>query len=107
MRINANIYSQKKAWGGQAATKYLDVIKREIGRIKPRIIYLFNHTKQLTASIALANCAKLINPDCITVMGGLGCRRPMAEAILNISLSIDYIFTNEPESEFPAFSRAL
>ncbi|MFX1511265.1 MAG: RiPP maturation radical SAM C-methyltransferase [Promethearchaeota archaeon] len=87
---------------------YLNEVVNLILKEKPKIVGFSTIFHQTCASIAIANNLKKVNPDLITVLGGGNCSKPMGEALLEISPSIDYIFSGEADTEFLKFcSRIL
>lgn len=59
--------------------------------------------QQTSASIALLNRIKRLRPETITVIGGANCEGEMAEGIASLGAEIDFIFSGESETSWPAF----
>lgn len=58
---------------------------------------------QTCSSVAILNKVKEKYPDKITIIGGANCDGEMAEAIVELSDKIDYVFSGECETIFPKF----
>lgn len=63
--------------------------------------------EQTTASIALLNQIKQFRPDTITLLGGSNCDGEMADGIAALGTAVDYFFSGESDSTFPAFLEAV
>lgn len=59
--------------------------------------------RQINFSIALLHRIKQLNPEKITIIGGIGCKEQSAEGIASLHHSIDYIFKGESETSFTRF----
>jgi hypothetical protein len=59
--------------------------------------------EQTSASVALLNRIKQLRPETITILGGANCDGEMADGILSLGASIDYVFAGESEQSFPEF----
>ncbi|MFX1255594.1 MAG: RiPP maturation radical SAM C-methyltransferase [Promethearchaeota archaeon] len=84
---------------GDYLEQCIDLILRE----NPKIVGFSTMFQQTCASIAMANKLKQTMPEIITVLGGANCSKPMGEALLEISPSIDYVFSGEADIEFVKF----
>jgi ribosomal peptide maturation radical SAM protein 1 len=62
---------------------------------------------QTAAAVALLNRIKQHRPDIITIMGGPNCEAEMAEGVITLSPTIDYIFSGESEQTFVAFLKQV
>ena len=58
---------------------------------------------QTAPSISLLNRIKTQRPDIFTIMGGANCLGEMADGLLSLSNSLDYIFIGDSEASFPRF----
>ncbi|MCP4137721.1 MAG: RiPP maturation radical SAM protein 1 [bacterium] len=81
----------------------IEQIVESILKKDPKIVGFQSSNNQVMASIAAARVLKNNNPRIITVMGGYNCQEPMGSAILEITNSIDYIFSGDAEFKFTAF----
>jgi ribosomal peptide maturation radical SAM protein 1 len=68
-----------------------------------RIIGCSSTFEQTAASIAILNRIKAASPSTVTVVGGANCEGEMAEGLMALGASIDYIFSGESEATFPRF----
>jgi len=82
---------------------YLADVRDIIIEKSPRIVWLHSFINQVTASIAIANVIKNDCKDCIITIGGHSSLSPMGDELLKIAPSIDYVFSGEPEEEYPKF----
>lgn len=63
--------------------------------------------QQTTSSVALLNAVKRLDPDIVTMIGGSNCEDEMAEGIVSLRSSIDYVFSGESDATFPHFVRRV
>ncbi|HZT61290.1 MAG TPA: RiPP maturation radical SAM C-methyltransferase [Pyrinomonadaceae bacterium] len=63
--------------------------------------------EQTAASVALLARIKRARPDTVTIIGGANCDGEMAEGILSLGASVDYVFSGESEETFPDFMRRV
>lgn len=59
--------------------------------------------EQTAASIAILDRVKAASGSTVTVIGGANCEGEMAEGLLALGASIDYVFSSESEVTFPRF----
>ncbi|MDH5682487.1 MAG: RiPP maturation radical SAM C-methyltransferase [Spirochaetota bacterium] len=85
------------------AGDFLRKLAEDICSQNPGIIGIQSNFHQVCFAIALAKHIKSINPKAITVMGGFNCVESMGREILNLTDSIDYIFSGEAEEAFTDF----
>jgi len=88
----------------EIAGEYLEEFSNYILNFKPKIVGFSCMFQQTTASVAIAKILKS-KADIITVLGGVSCSEPMGKAILDVSPSIDYIFSGEAEIKFIEFCK--
>ncbi len=62
---------------------------------------------QTSASVALLRRVKALRPETVTIIGGANCDGEMAEGIVSLGTTIDYVFSGEAEHVFPAFLAQL
>jgi len=87
--------------------KWLQNLTRHIVDIGFRIVGSSTTFGGLLPSVALLNCVKKLNPNVITILGGILCEGEMAEGILSLDAGIDYIHSGEGDITFPAFVRQV
>ena len=87
------------------APVWVDKVATAIASSGYRIVGATTTFQQTTASIALLNRIKQLNPDIVTVLGGANCEGEMAEGLRTLGTRVDYIFSGESEETFPAFVR--
>ena len=92
------VYSVKKV-----LEEYLNDLTSYIKQKSPKIVWIDTFQNQLTASITIINLIKKILPDTIVAMGGLKCLYPMGEEILKLTPNLDFVFSGEPDIDFPDF----
>lgn len=63
--------------------------------------------EQTSAGAALLNYCKQRNPALVTIIGGANCEGEMAEGILSLGGSIDYVFSGESEASFISFLKDM
>ena len=87
----------------QLIPRYLEDVLNLILAKEPKIVGFSTNFQQTCASIAIANLIKKANPDIFLVLGGYNCSQVMGQALLEISPSIDYVFSGEADFEFLRF----
>lgn len=73
----------------------------------PVFVGATNTFEQTSASLALLNEVKKINPEIITIVGGANCDGVMANGIQSLNCSVNYIFSGESEKTFSHFINNL
>lgn len=73
----------------------------------PRIVGSSTAFEQTAASFALLGAIKELAPSTVTILGGPNCEGPMAAGMLSLSDAVDYVFSGESETTFPAFVEAV
>ncbi|MCK4764648.1 MAG: RiPP maturation radical SAM C-methyltransferase [Candidatus Aminicenantes bacterium] len=84
-------------------TGWIKSLAKQICRTGYRIVGCTNSHGGLVPPITLLKYVKQFNPNIITVLGGFHCEGEMAEGILSLDTSIDYIFSGESDITFPVF----
>ena len=68
-----------------------------------RVVGCTTTFEQTSASVALLNRVKQLRPETVTILGGANCEGDMADGIMSLDASIDFVFAGECETSFPAF----
>ncbi|KYG02823.1 hypothetical protein BE21_54255 [Sorangium cellulosum] len=82
---------------------WADRMAAELAEIGYPIVGCSTMFEQTAASIALLSRLKRLRPSTVTLLGGANCFGAMAGGIASLSESIDYVFSGESETAFPAF----
>lgn len=90
-----------------AGPAWIDRVATAIAARRYKIVGCTTTFQQTTASIALLKRIKSLDPGVVTVLGGANCEGEMAEGLLALGASVDYIFSGESEGTFPEFVRAV
>ncbi|NIM10491.1 MAG: RiPP maturation radical SAM protein 1 [Candidatus Aminicenantes bacterium] len=88
-------------------TQWIQAAAQRITQMRYPLVGCSTTFGGLVPAIALLNSIKKANPNTITILGGTLCEEQMAEGILSLDASIDYIFSGESESTFPAFVKKV
>jgi ribosomal peptide maturation radical SAM protein 1 len=89
---------------------WLDNLAAEIAERRPKVVGCTTTFEQTAASVALLARLKRACPEITTIIGGANCEGVMADGIASLDperQNIDYIFSGESESTFPAFLLAM
>lgn len=86
---------------------WIDYLVMEIFKQKYKVIGCTTGFIQTNAAISFINCIKKVHPEIITIIGGASCQSDLAEGILSLSSSIDYVFSGESEIAFPKFLKNI
>jgi len=86
-----------------AASEWADKVVQAILPFNIPVTGCNNSFAQISSSVALLNRIKAHKPDTVTIAGGANCEGEMAEGILSLAQSIDYVFSGECEQAFPEF----
>lgn len=89
------------------AASWADSISRAVVQGDFKAVGCTTTFEQTAASIALLNRIKILRPDIITIIGGANCMGEMADGIVSLGSSIDYIFSGDSEKIFPEFLKGL
>ncbi len=87
----------------QRAGEWLDRVATSIAAADFPVVGCSSSFQQTAASVALLTRIRRLRPDTITLMGGSNCEGQMAEGILSLGGAVDFVFSGESESSFPAF----
>jgi ribosomal peptide maturation radical SAM protein 1 len=90
-----------KAMG--AVESWLSRVGGIVRSIGPTVVGATCSFEQITASVALLNRCKEIDPTITTIVGGANCEGDMAEGMLSLGARIDYVAAGESEETFPRF----
>ncbi|UCH93040.1 MAG: RiPP maturation radical SAM C-methyltransferase [Candidatus Aminicenantes bacterium] len=88
-------------------TRWVQSAAQQIASMNYRVVGFSTTPGGLVPTIALLNRIKKENPNVITILGGALCEQEMAEGILSLKTSIDYVFSGEGELTFPDFVRKV
>ena len=86
---------------------WLHALARQIVNIGFPVVGCSTTFGGLVPAVALLNCIKKTDPNVITIIGGALCEAEMAEGILSLNTSIDYVFSGEGETTFPSFVKQV
>jgi ribosomal peptide maturation radical SAM protein 1 len=95
------------AGAARAAEPLLSRVGEIVRAIGPSVVGATCSFEQITASVALLNRCKAVDPAIVTVVGGANCEGDMAEGMLSLRAAIDYVAAGESEETFPRFIEAL
>ena len=87
--------------------RWLDAICEEIKKYNFKVVGCTSSFDQTAASVAFLNRIKQARPNVITIIGGSNCEGEMAEGIISLGASIDYVFSGECEESFPNFLKGI
>ena len=87
------------------ASEWADAVTEAVTQHDFAVVGCTDSFEQTAASVALLNRIKNKRPNVVTIIGGGNCLGEMADGILSLGASIDYIFSGEGESSFPWFLR--
>lgn len=85
------------------ANKWCDILAEKIVDKGFKIIGITTGHQQTNAAISLINRIKERNQNIICIMGGSACDGEMAEGILSLCPTVDYIFSGESEMSWRKF----
>lgn len=88
-----------------AVAESVDKLVASILKLDFDIIGCSTTFQQTAASVALLKRLKALRSSIVTILGGANCEGDMAEGILSLDGGIDFVFSGESESSFPAFLR--
>src|SRR5207247_1824899 len=86
---------------------WIDRVARAVVARRYRIVGATTTFMQTTASLALLNRIKTLDPDTITMLGGANCEGEMAEGLAALDTKVDYIFSGESEETFAPFIQRI
>lgn len=95
-----------KRWEARAPD-WIDKMATAIVARRYKIVGCTTTFQQTSASIALLNRVKALDPAIVTVLGGANCEGEMADGLLTVGAKLDYIFSGESEETFPEFVRSV
>jgi len=90
----------------ELAHDWLDTTAQSIIRSGSPVVGVTSCFQQNSAAVALQARIKSLDPEVITILGGANCAGEMAEGVLSIAPSIDYVFSGDGEETFPRFLEA-
>ncbi len=91
----------------EKAAKWVSTISEAVVQHDFKVIGCTSTFEQTAASVALLNKIKRACPEIVTIIGGANCLGEMAEGILSLGATIDYIFSGESETSFPSFLKDI
>jgi ribosomal peptide maturation radical SAM protein 1 len=114
-RFMAEIFDTVREWAAaidwdhveNQASRWIESTAEQIINMKYRMVGCSTTNGGLAPAIALLNRVKQADANIITVLGGSLCEGDMAEGILSLKSSIDYVFSGEGETTFPTFARKV
>jgi ribosomal peptide maturation radical SAM protein 1 len=95
-------FEQLQSLEGQIA-RFCSEIGARFARLGCPIAGATTNFEQTAASVALLSALKRAQPDVITLIGGANCEGRLTDGMASLGAPIDYIFSGECESVFPAF----
>jgi ribosomal peptide maturation radical SAM protein 1 len=90
------------AWCTQA-DRLADDLAAVIAEANYPIVGFSTTFEQTSASMAMLDRAKTLDPAIVTIVGGANCEGPMATGVLSLSENIDYVFSGESEASLLHF----
>lgn len=87
--------------------EWVDAVGAYIAALGVAVIGATSTFEQTAPAIALLKAIKQKRPETIAIIGGANCEGEMAEGILGLAPFLDYVFSGESETSFPAFLAAL
>lgn len=90
-------------WCEEQAASFCRSVAQQISAMRPRVVGLSTTFEQTAASAAILSAIKALDDAPITIIGGANCEGEMAEGILSLDISADFIFAGESESVFTEF----
>ena len=87
----------------ETCVMFVEDAVRAIASLPYAIIGCTARIGQTNCSVALLNGLKRLRPELITLMGGANCQGEMAEGVLSLTPSLDYVFSGESEIAFGQF----
>jgi ribosomal peptide maturation radical SAM protein 1 len=90
------------AWCTQA-DRIADELATVIGDANYPIVGFSTTFEQTSASMAMLNRVKTLEPSILAIVGGANCEGPMAAGVLSLSGNIDYVFSGESETSLLHF----
>lgn len=87
----------------EVCKSFVDEVVNVIAGLDYKITGCTTRVGQTNCAIAIIDGIKRIQPEKITIIGGINCQGEMAEGIASLSDSIDYVFSGESEYSFSNF----
>jgi ribosomal peptide maturation radical SAM protein 1 len=91
----------------EKAAKWVSTISEAVIQHDFKVIGCTSTFEQTAASVALLNRIKRACPEIVTIIGGANCLGEMAEGILSLGATIDYVFSGASETSFPSFLKDI
>jgi ribosomal peptide maturation radical SAM protein 1 len=82
---------------------FMDALIKDNGLDRAQIVGFTSMFMQHTASLAMSQKLKRLNPELITVIGGANCDYPMGAVIARQFKHVDYVFSGPALKSFPEF----
>lgn len=90
------------AWYAQA-DRLADELATVIAEANYPIVGFSTTFEQTSASMAMLDRVKVLDPAIVAIVGGANCEGPMAAGVLSLSGNIDYVFSGESETSLLHF----
>ena len=91
----------------QQVAPWADEVAGAIVAAGYRVVGCSTTFEQTAASVALFEAVKRRKAEIVTILGGANCDGAMAEGIVSLGASIDYVVSGESETVFPELLAAL
>jgi len=89
------------------AGPWCDELAAAVAAAGPRVVGATTTFEQTSAAVALLAAVKRRAPATVAVLGGANCEGEMAEGIRSLRAPVDYVFSGESDTSFPAFLAEL
>ena len=90
------------AWCTQA-DRLADEMAAVIAEANFPIVGFSTTFEQTSASVAMLDRVKTLDPAILAIVGGANCEGPMAKGVLSLSRNIDYVFSGDSEASLLHF----
>jgi len=105
--INFTEHLEGYAAASNEVERFVSIVAQCIVDIGYRCVGSTSSFEQTSSSIAILSKVKELAPSIVTIMGGANCEGKMAEGVLTLGNSIDYVFSGESEDSFPKFLESI
>ena len=85
------------------ASEFVRLVAKALAARDIAVVGCNSTFEQTCAAVAILSTLKALRPEVTTLMGGANCEGEMAQGVASLSPAIDYVFSGECESSFPAF----